>query len=41
VIKFQHMDDGDKAFLLGSVMLPIFVWWYFNGRKKYGAKGLK
>jgi hypothetical protein len=41
MIKLQHMDSGDKQFLLGAVLAPILAWWFFQGRKKYATKGMK
>ena len=41
MIKFQGIDTDDKAFLVGSVIAPIIVWWMFFGRKKYGVGGMK
>jgi hypothetical protein len=39
--RWNALDNGDKAFFVGSLIAPIMVWWYFTGRKKYGTKGLK
>jgi hypothetical protein len=41
MINPMHMDKGDKQFLVGTIIAPIIVWWYFNGRKKYSVKGMK
>jgi hypothetical protein len=34
-------DNDDKKFFLASILIPLAVWWYFTGRKKYGTKGMK
>jgi len=41
VERWNALQNGDKAFIVGTVITPIVVWWYFTGRKKYGTKGLK
>lgn len=41
MIKLRHIDYDDKAWLVGSIVVPILVWWIFYGRKKYSAKGMK
>lgn len=40
MIRFSEMDKGDKQFLIGAVIAPVLVWFWFN-RKKYSAKGMK
>lgn len=35
------MQDDDKKFFIASIMIPIIVWWYFTGRKRYSVKGMK
>jgi hypothetical protein len=41
MIKLRALDKGDKQFFAATVIAPLLVWWYFNGRKKYGTKGMK
>lgn len=41
MIKFKGMDKSDKQFFAASIVAPLLVWWYFNGRKKYSVKGMK
>jgi hypothetical protein len=41
MIKLRHMESDDKRFFVASIVIPIGVWWYFTGRKKYGTKGMK
>lgn len=41
MIKLQHMDQNDKYFFIGSIVLPAVTWWIFIGRRKYSAKGMK
>lgn len=41
MIKFRHMQDGDKQFFLASIIIPLIVWWAYTGRKRYSAKGMK
>lgn len=40
MIKLRALDQDDKRFFAASVIIPIAVWWYFTGRKKYGTKGM-
>lgn len=35
------MERGDKQFFLASIVAPLVIWWYFTGRNKYSAKGMK
>ncbi len=35
------LDKSDKAFFVGSIVVPLVIWWYFYGRQKYGMKGMK
>jgi hypothetical protein len=35
------LDNADKQFFVASVLVPLLLWWYFTGRKKYGAKGMR
>lgn len=35
------LDYDDKAFIVGSIVGPLIVWWLFYGKKKYGMKGMK
>lgn len=35
------LDKDDKAFMVGTILAPIIVWWLFYGRRKYGTKGMK
>lgn len=37
---FSDMDNGDKAFFIGT-LASIAVWWYFQGSHKYSMKGMK
>lgn len=41
MIKLRHMDTNDKQWLISAIIAPIIVWWLFQGRKKYGTKGMK
>jgi hypothetical protein len=41
MIKLRSMDSGDKQFMVGAIIGPILVWWFFTGRKRYGTKGMK
>jgi len=34
------MDNSDKQFFVASIVLQLLIWWFFTGRKKYGAKGM-
>lgn len=34
------MDRNDKGFFVG-ILASILVWWAFNGKHKYGMKGMK
>jgi hypothetical protein len=36
-----RLDYDDKAFIAGSILGPLFIWWLFYGRKKYGMKGMR
>lgn len=33
------MNKDDKFFLLGSIVIPLGLWWIFYGRDKYSTKG--
>lgn len=35
------LDTEDKKFFLASILVPLVIWWYFTGRKKYGMKGMR
>ena len=35
------LDTEDKKFFLASILVPLIIWWYFTGRKKYGMKGMR
>lgn len=39
--RWNALEKGDRAFLLGSILTPFAIWWYFSARHKYGTKGLK
>ena len=41
MIKLRHMEYSDKQFFVASVIIPIGLWWYFQGRRKYSVKGMK
>jgi hypothetical protein len=38
---WNGIEHSDRAFIVGSVIAPIFVWWFYYGRQKYGTKGMK
>lgn len=40
MIKLRDMDSSDKQFFVASIVAPIALWWLFQGRKKYGVKGM-
>jgi len=35
------LDKSDRAWLVGTVVAPIAVWWFYHGRNKYGTRGMK
>ena len=35
------LDKDDRMWFLLSILVPLFAWWYFQGRKKYNVKGFK
>lgn len=35
----MRLDYDDRAFMVGSIVGPLLVWWLFYGRKKYSLKG--
>lgn len=39
--RWKAIKVDDRAFLVGTIVAPIAVWWFYFGRKKYGTKGLK
>ena len=41
MIKLRGIDNDDKAYLVGTIVAPIVVWWFFFGRKTYGVGGMK
>lgn len=41
MIKFSEIDKRDKQFLIGAILAPLAVWWFFHARDKYSAKGMK
>lgn len=41
MIKFAELDRKDKQYLVGAVIAPLVVWWFFTARTKYSAKGMK
>lgn len=38
---WKGIDKGDRAFIVGSIIAPIVVWWIYQGRQKYGTKGMR
>jgi hypothetical protein len=34
------LDKDDTVFLILSVLIPLILWWYSTGKKKYDAKGM-
>lgn len=41
VQRWKALDKGDRSFIVGSIVAPIVIWWFYYGREKYGTKGLK
>jgi hypothetical protein len=41
MMKLQHIDTADKQFFIASILIPLCIWWFFTGRKKYSTKGMK
>jgi len=41
MISPKGMQDNDKYFFIGSILVPIITWWIFFGRKRYSVKGMK
>lgn len=37
--KLPTLDASDKQFIIASLVVPVVLWWFFTGRKKYGVKG--
>lgn len=41
MISVKDMPRDDQMFLIGTIITPILVWWFFVGRNRYSAKGMK
>ncbi len=41
VDRWNAIEKGDRAFIIGSLVAPLAIWWFYTGRHKYGTKGLK
>lgn len=39
--RWNAIEKNDRAFMLGTIVVPIVVWWYYFGRDKYSTKGIK
>lgn len=38
---WEGIDRSDRMFVVGSIIAPIIIWWYYKGRHKYNLKGMK
>jgi hypothetical protein len=36
----NKLDKDDTMFIVLSVIVPLILWWYTHGRKKYSVKGM-
>jgi hypothetical protein len=36
---WKDIDNDHKVFLIGSIVVPLIVWWAYIGRKTYSMKG--
>jgi hypothetical protein len=37
----NKFDKDDSMFLILSVVVPLILWWFYTGKRKYSAKGMK
>ncbi len=33
------LDQHHRQFMIASIAIPLILWWFFTGRKKYSLKG--
>jgi hypothetical protein len=38
---FKALSPSDRYTLVGTVLVPLVLWWFFIGRKKFNLKGLR
>lgn len=41
VQRWNAIEKSDRAFMIGSIIAPLAIWWFYFGREKYSTKGIK